>query len=75
MEINKGYDINTLPDGIYNLQPTALGRKTTMPGLIEMGLDCLCPYCHSSKIKLVITGTSRQYHCKQCGQPFRPPEK
>ncbi len=71
MELNKGYDITTLSDGIYNLQPTQLGR-TVVPGLIEMGLDRQCPYCHSAKVKLVITGTSRQYHCKQCGQPFRP---
>ncbi len=72
MEINKGEDIDTLPDGVYHLQPTSLGLHTSMPGLIEMGLDKPCPYCHSTKVKLVITGTSRQYHCKQCGQPFRP---
>jgi transposase-like protein len=51
--------INNLLEGIY-----ASGK------LAEMGIDHECPYCHSTKVLLRITGTVKQFKCKQCKRFF-----
>ena len=56
-----------LPDGIYHMQPTV---KPPMPGLVEMGLARRCPFCDYDNVKLLKTGNTLKYQCKQCNQFF-----